>query len=92
MPFPLRNAIRCSSLVAFFTDRITQTQEAHGVLLNKHYEIPFEKEYAMGFPLSYSVTIARGCIASQVTIQVVFFPNICYNIDIKRRAINVWWR
>jgi len=32
-----------------------QTQEAHGVLLNKHYEIPFEKEYAMGFPLSYSV-------------------------------------
>jgi len=30
-------------------------QEAHGVLLNKYYEIPFEKEYAMGFPLSYLV-------------------------------------
>ena len=38
-----------------FTDQIAQTQEEHGMPPNKHYEIPFEKEYAMGFPLSYSV-------------------------------------
>ena len=37
-------------------------QEAHSVLLNKHYEIPFEKKYAMGFPLSYSITNATGYI------------------------------
>ena len=44
------------------TNRIIQTQEAHGVLLNKHYEIPFEKEYAMGFPLHYLVRPATGYI------------------------------
>ena len=45
-------------------------QEAHGVLLNKHYEIPFEKEYAMGFPLYDSVTNATGYIAEQVTTYI----------------------
>ena len=45
-----------------FTDNIVQTQEAHGVLLKKHYEIPFLKEYAMGFPLSYVIMNATGYI------------------------------
>ena len=51
-------------------------QEAHGVLLNKHYEIPFEKEYAKGFPLYDSVTNATDYIAEQVTI--VFNTHLCY--------------
>ena len=38
------------------------------MLPNKHYEIPFDKEYAMGFPLSYSVTNATGCIVKRVII------------------------
>ena len=49
------------------TDQMTKTQEAHGVLLKKHYEIPFLKEYAMGFPVSYVIMNATGCIAKQVT-------------------------
>ena len=39
---------------------MTQTQEAHGVLLNKHYAIPFEKEYAMGFSLSIQLNPSQG--------------------------------
>ena len=31
------------------TDKIAQTQEEHGVPSNKHYEIPFEKEYTVLF-------------------------------------------
>ena len=62
-----RNAVRRNSLCGGLIAQITKKQEAHGVLLNKHYEIPFEKEYAMGFPLSYSVKPATGCIDSQVT-------------------------
>ena len=46
---------------------MTQTQEAHGVLLNKHYVIPFEKEYAMGFPLSHLVKAITRLIAKQET-------------------------
>ena len=48
--FPWETQLGVVALWRSFTDQITQTQEAHGVLLNKHYEIPFEKEYAMGFP------------------------------------------
>ena len=62
-------------------------QEAHGVLLNKHYEIPFEKEYAMGFPLYDSVTNTTGYIAKPVTIVIPY--NLCYNEGDKRRATNV---
>ena len=50
---------------------MTQTQEAHGVLLNKHYAIPFEKEYAMGFPLSHLVKAITRLIAKQETILFV---------------------
>ena len=32
-----------------------------------HYEIPFVKEYAMGFPFLYSVKNATDCIALQET-------------------------
>ena len=56
-----------AAFVAFLTDQITKTQEAHGVLLNKHYEIPFVKEYAMGFPFLYSVKNATDYIALQET-------------------------
>ena len=41
----------CGDLI----DYITQTQEEHGVPPNKHYEIPFERGYAVLFPLSYLV-------------------------------------
>ena len=57
-PLPRGLYLDVAAFVAFLTDQITKTQEAHGVLLNKYYEIPFEKEYAMGFPLSYLVTNA----------------------------------
>ena len=45
-------------LVASFTIQMIQIQKEHGVPPNKHYEIPFVKEYAMGFPLLYSVKAA----------------------------------
>ena len=53
--------------MAGLTDKIAQTQEEHGVPPNKHYEMPFERGYAVLFPLSYSVTNATGYIAEQVT-------------------------
>ena len=42
-----------AAFVAGLTDKITQTQEEHGVPPNKHYEIPFERGYTVLFPLSY---------------------------------------
>ena len=54
-------------LVASFTIQMIQIQKEHGVPPNKHYEIPFERGYAVLFPLSYSVTNATGYIAEQVT-------------------------
>ena len=54
------------AFVADLTDKIEQTQEKHGVPPNKHYEIPFERGYAVLFPLSYSVTNATDYIAEQV--------------------------
>ena len=55
------------AFVAGLTDKIEQTQEEHGVPPNKHYEIPFERGYAVLFPLYYSVTNTTGYIAKQVT-------------------------
>ena len=42
--------LRVVALWYSFTTRITQIQEEHGVPPNKHYEIPFERGYAVLFP------------------------------------------
>ena len=41
--------LRVVAFVAGLTDKIAQTQEEHGVPQNKHYEIPFERGYAVLF-------------------------------------------
>ena len=38
-------------LVTSFTIQMIQIQKEHGVPPNKHYEIPFERGYAVLFPL-----------------------------------------
>jgi len=58
----MRNALMCSSLVAFFTIQIVLIYEEQCVFLSKHYEIPFAKEYALLFPLYNLVTNATGYI------------------------------
>ena len=57
-PFPRGTQLGVAAFVAFLTDQITQTQEEHGVLPNKHYAIPFVRGYTVLFPLSYLINTA----------------------------------
>ena len=46
---PQGTPLRVVAFVAGLTDKTAQTQEERGVPSNKHYEIPFEKRYAVLF-------------------------------------------
>ena len=60
------------AFVAGLTDKTAQTQEEHGVPSNKHYEIPFERGYAVLFPLPESVNDRHRL--HSITSDVVLHP------------------